>query len=163
MAGVNGSATELYTISEAAKLIDGSVGANSQIIRSVLARGLLKAHGERERRGSLPPARLVSLPEVMEVLRPLLEKRASGKPMGGRRPKPAEQTRAAKRAKAAPVEAPEKPKRRSSFGREEVRHFATSVMEGLLNASSITITARGDGTFEVKVTPRIPASKEFSV
>lgn len=112
--------------------------------------GTLTNHGVGRQVGGGRPPRLVSLREVMR-----LSKDWPSRP---------------KKTPKAPATVAKPPSIRSHkaqgitpFAKEEVRHFASDVMVGLLNASSITITEKSDGTFEIVTTPRAPATNSFTV
>jgi hypothetical protein len=58
---------------------------------------------------------------------------------------------------------PKKARAISQFAREELRHFAQHIMVDILGASSLTITEKSDGTFDISMTPRAPTVANFKV
>lgn len=134
------------------------LGRSAEWIRTLVKDGRLRVLGTQTD-GASRPARLVSLKEATVAV----EKATNGR--GGRKKvvqkkKSKTPTSEGKRMlnartrKAAGV---------TQFVKEEIRDFAQTIMEGMLDCSSITIIARGDGGFDVSTTPRTPATRAFKV
>lgn len=132
--------TDLITQAEAARITNRS----SSWVCKRIKEGDIPFHGLRRGVQGGYPGKLVSHKEVLALSKTWPRREPSVKP----------NRTAAKGAKSHGV---------AAFGREEVRDFAKNIMVELLNASSITITVRNDGAFDVLLTPRAPAAKGFVV
>lgn len=153
--------TDIVTQSEAAR----QVGRSGTWVAAHVATGEITEWGREYRSGQGGvPARLVSLEQVV-VVSAQWPARKKMKPRQAKadalRATPKVKAKAKVRAKATTA-----PRGVTGFARDEVRHFAQGVMDKLLNASSITITERREGNFalyDVSVTPRAPATSNFTV
>lgn len=133
------------------------IGRSNTWIAMRVKDGTLTDHGlGRQVVGGRPP-RMVSLKEVMRLSQSWPKR--PKKTAQGAVEKPAMTSEAKRMLNARSHKA----QGVTTFAREEVRHFASDVMVGLLNASSITITEKSDGTFEIVTTPRVPATQSFTV
>lgn len=121
------------------------LGCSGQWIRQLVKSGRLRLLGTVS--GSFGTRKVVSLAEARVAVNKVAGSQGSTK---------------TKRKSRAKTKAPAQ-KGLTPFAKEEIRDFAQTIMEGFLDAISITIIARGDGTYDVSTTPRAPATTTFKV